>query len=35
MGNWIGQFLPDEVKAELQRRGLVVPPPRYGPSSSG
>jgi hypothetical protein len=30
MQNWVGQFLPDDVKAELERRGLVVPPATYG-----
>jgi hypothetical protein len=30
MQNWIGQFLPDDVKAELERRGLVVPPATWG-----
>jgi hypothetical protein len=33
MQNWIGQWLPDDVKAELERRGLVVPPARYGKKS--
>lgn len=33
MQGWIAQWLPEDVKAELERRGLVVPPPRYGPSS--